>query len=252
MRLVHREQHPEYENPQLLAMMWRQRCEEGLRFAVSFQPLVALNKAQVSKGSESALLESEHISRILGSFTGLEIIPCKWLVAELILAVCAKGMSACKKEKNKMLITDLQRTQFFKNGVLVVAGSQLIYWIRINLSLSSSLQLATGSAQTLGMLQKWEEWFLNLIDKNIEAPDYELANVLFPQEDNQEAVLEKIGSEPENWFLFLVLGLIEISPRLNSIINQIVDKVPKQPVKKPARKGLTQKKVLKEKGSLKR
>ena len=151
-----------------------------------------------------------------------------------------------------MLITDLQRTQFFKNGVLVVAGSQLIYWIRINLSLSSSLQLATGSAQTLGMLQKWEEWFLNLIDKNIEAPDYELANVLFPQEDNQEAVLEKIGSEPENWFLFLVLGLIEISPRLNSIINQIVDKVPKQPVKKPARKGLTQKKVLKEKGSLKR
>lgn len=215
--------------------------------------IIPFDKEKQTNGIESSLFQSEYISKILGSFTSLEIIPCKWLVAELIVAICTKGMSAHGNEKNKILIEDLQRTQFYKNGVLVVAGSQLIYWVKINLALSSSLQLASGgSVQPLGILQKWEELLLNLIDNDIEAPDYVSVDILFPEGDSPDILLEKIGTEPEKWFLFLVLGLLEISPRISSIIAQIAAKAPRQAVKKVAAKRLPSKKVLKEKGSLKR
>lgn len=220
--------------------------EHSLELAVPFHSSTKDNNEDVS------LFRLEHAAKIMGSLAGLEIIPAKWLIVELVLSLCERGFYASEQKETQDLIDKLKRTQFFKNGVLAIASSQFLHWIMTGLSISSGIQAATGNnLNTTCILHFWEEWLFSLIDKDLEALDYSSIDLQFPNQNKNEEIIEKLGMEPERWFLFLLLGLIQISPRINSIIHQLANNIPKAKPK-PVKKKNSAKKILKEKGSLQR
>jgi len=213
---------------------------------------IPMSHANERQHDDHVFFRSEQTAKIIGSLTGLEILPAKWLVAELVLAVCERGLHAAEQKETQVFIEKLRRTQFFKNGVLVTASSQFVHWIMISLSISSGLQAVSGSKlKTSRMLYSWEDWLFNLVDKDIEIPGH-ADNLQYKSEYTNEVIIEKLGMEPERWFLFLLLGLMQVSPRINSVIKQVADKVPDAQPQTEKKTNNRVKKVLKEKGSLQR
>ena len=207
------------------------------------------------KGSKhtNGVVKPQQVAKVLAGMAALEVLPSKWLVSELVLAMLEKGLIAAEKEENKIFINKLTRTRLFKNGVLVISGSHFIHWTMIGLSVSSGLQGAMGKKEeNSGMLRIWEQWLLNLAGDDIEAADYESIDTEFPAGNNYEAIVKKIGMEPEKWLLYIVLGLMQVSPRLHTIITQICAQVRDIKPKQSSTKRRKTKKVLNEKGSLQR
>jgi hypothetical protein len=178
-------------------------------------------------------------------------VPGKWLAAELILMLCVKGIQVTKQDENIELIKKLQSTKFFKNGVLIVSGSQIIHWIRVNNSISSGLQAIVGNKNN-GIINTWENLLLNLIENDIEKNKGLSGNQseIEIQHEDFGAVLEEIGNEPEKLFLYFLLGLMEVSPSINDVIRQVCAKVQESKIIKEREKKTNSKKVLNERGSL--
>lgn len=193
------------------------------------------------------------LNKVIGGMAALEVIPAKWLVAELVLVLIEKGFNAANTPAYAGLSGKLMQTRLYKNGVLILSGSQFIHWVMFGLSVSSGVQAVMGrEKEAARMLYTWEQWLLGLADADIEAPDYDAIGLQFPQERSYEAVLEKVGMEPEKWLLYLVLGLMEVSPRIHAIIKQVCEKM--KPPRKTAATSSKKKvrKVTEEKGSLQR
>ena len=197
-------------------------------------------------------IKSEQAAKILIGLAGLDMIPSKYLVAELILNLCDKGHQLADAPERQKFVNNLLRTKFFKNGVLLLAASHLINWVMVSLSISSGLQAVTGNkAKHQGMLQTWEDWLINLAGLDIEEPEHQSTNGIFNGEAGFESVISKLGVEPEKWFLYFVVGLMEVSPKLHSLLEQICANAPE--IKKTgSKKKRVVKRILNEKGSLQR
>ena len=195
---------------------------------------------------------SEQVSRILSSLSGIEIIPAKWLILELIFILCEKGIHVADQKKTKTVITKLCTTKFFKNGVLIVSGSQIVHWITTNAGIHKGIRNVIGnqSNQTM-ILETWERWLLNLVENDIEDIAFE-NEVQLHNNKNFDEIISFIGNEPERWFLFFLLGLMEVSPRINDIIHQLCKKNLKKKVKGTPTKPKTTSNVLNELGSIQR
>lgn len=201
---------------------------------------------------EQSFIKSEQAAKILVGMSGLDLIPSRWLVAELAIHLCHIGYRKAALQQQKEFAANFRRTKLFKNGVLMLAASQFIHWVSVSLTISSGIQSVTGNKPKYnGMLNNWEGWLLNLAGVDIEESGLQSVNVLFSDHPDFETILKEIGVDPEQWFLYLVLGLMEVSPKIKTLLEQICSHLPDEKVIAVKKKKIP-KKILNEKGSLQR
>ena len=196
-------------------------------------------------------LISKSTVKLLGGLASLEVIPSKWVVSELILSCCSRGYKTALTEEGGARLQKIALTRFFKNGVLIFQGTQFVQWIKLALTISSGINSIAGGKEGGGMiLQNWEEWLFNLLDQDIESPQFEYKKVELPTSVDNKSVLDAMGTDPEKWFGYFILGLQIISPRIEYVINQLIEDIESPKTKKKQNK--QPKNVLNEKGSLQR
>ena len=210
-------------------------------------------KSKSADQADQNYLISKSTIKLLSGFASLEVIPSKWIVSELILNCCKKGYEYAKTEEGTNRLKKLSKTRFYKNGVLIFRGTQLVEWITLSLSISSGINTMVGGKKSEGMfLQNWEEWLFNLIDQDIESPDFEHRKIEMPTPIDYEKILETLGLDPEKWFSFFILGLGRISTRIDSIIEQVISEIEEPPSQNEKTDSDSHDDVLSEKESIKR
>lgn len=168
--------------------------------------------------------------RLMGYFASLEILPAKWIVAEMILAMCARGGRMSKTEVGSQMLKKLSKTRLYKNTLLLFRGSQMMSWVLLSHSISVGLNALSSHAQPgNGILNTWEELFMNIIDGDIESPGFERKNVHFPETTSFKAIIEEMANSPERWVDYFLLGLADTAPRIRHFIEQAISAIP-QPV----------------------
>jgi hypothetical protein len=165
---------------------------------------------------------------LVAGLAGLDMLPARWLVAELLTAVCQVGETQADSELGRALLDRLGRTRFFKNGVVAFASAQAPRWVLSGLSATSGLHAAMGGQHGQGqLLHIWERWLLGLADADIEqggaAPEVRLAGVQL------QATASTLGTQAERWFGSLMLGLAALSPRIAQVLEQIAARAPEAP-----------------------
>jgi hypothetical protein len=191
------------------------------------------------------------IGTLLAGLAGVEVIPARWLVAELLLTIAERGFEVARTPRGAALRARLARLRFFKNGVLALRGAHLPSWIMIGVTVSSGLYSALGGKSSQGrLLYTWEKWLFDLVDTDIEHFTDESPEVLLPPAE-LDAALARLGNEAEDWFAYLVLGLMEVSPRLQSVLEALAAGAP-EPVAERAADESEVPDVLGEKGSIQR
>ena len=191
------------------------------------------------------------IYTLLSGLAGMEVIPAKWVVAELLLKVCETGADYIKTEEGSQQLERISRLRFFKNGVLAFRGAHIVNWIMVGVTVSSGLYSALGDKTSHGrMLYTWEKWLYDLIDIDIENFSDEGLETNLPPPD-VETTLTSLGMETERWFGCLLLGLVKLSPRIRSIVEQLADSAPDVETTEDI-DDIVSNDVLSEKGSLQR
>ncbi|MBP5989582.1 MAG: hypothetical protein JSR38_06165 [Proteobacteria bacterium] len=165
---------------------------------------------------------------LVAGLAGLDMLPARWLVAELLTAVCQAGEAQTDSEAGRALLERLGRTRFFKNGVVAFASAQAPRWILSGLSATSGLHAAMGGQLGQGqLLHIWERWLLGLADADIErgdaAPEVRVPDVQL------QAFAATLGTQADRWFANLLLGLALLSPRVASALEQIAARAPEPP-----------------------
>ncbi len=200
----------------------------------------------------NSYLVSKSTIKLLAGLASLEVIPSKWLVAELILACCRAGYRQAVTEAGSARLARLARTRFYKNGVLIFRGTQFVQWIRLALTISSGIGTIAGGRKSESLLlQHWEEWLFNLVDQDIESPAFEHRPVELPDDQNQQQVLDAMGMDPEKWFAYFILGLGQFSPRVGALLDHLCEKAAPPPAPERSAPPAPED-VLDENGSLQR
>lgn len=206
-------------------------------------------------GSESApdadVPGSKAIYTLVAGLAGAEVIPARWLVAELLLMVCEIGADFAATEEGSALLDKLARLRFFKNGVLAFRGAHLHTWIMVGTTVSSGLHATLGGQATHGrILYTWEKWLFDLVDTDIESASAGGESRLPPPRPTK-AALERLGNRAEDWFGYLLLGLYRKSERAKAVLDALAANAP-EPVEKRSSEVPTADDVLNEDGSVQR
>ena len=107
---------------------------------------------------------------LVAGLTSLDMIPARWLVAEMLTAVCQLGDSRAASAEGRALLNRLGKTRFFKNGVVSFSSAQVPRWVLSALSSASGLNAALGGQTGQGtLLYIWERWLLGLADGDVES-----------------------------------------------------------------------------------
>jgi len=186
---------------------------------------------------------------LVAGLAGLDMLPARWLVAELLTAVCQAGDALIEQEQGRLLLERLGRTRFFKNGVVAFASAQAPRWILSGLSATSGLHAAMGGQLGQGhLLYIWERWLLGLADADIEQggalPEVRLSDAPL------QSFASTLGTQADRWFASLLLGLVALSPRMAQVMEQIASRAPDAPAVAPAAPRPPGDDVLGEDGSL--
>jgi hypothetical protein len=169
------------------------------------------------------------IVALLAGLAGLEVIPARWVVSELIVTVCEVGERYREAKDGRAFLDRLERTRFYKNGALAFRGAHIMEWIMVGVTVSSGLYAVFGGEKPRGrMLHAWERWLLNLIDMDIEWLEEEEREVRMPP-PRLEETLERLGTDSERWFSSFILGLTQLSPRIRDPLLVICEQVPGPP-----------------------
>ncbi|MEK6153630.1 hypothetical protein WIW50_10240 [Flavobacteriaceae bacterium 3-367] len=212
-------------------------------------PPISLEEDQPPSNS---VLVSKSTIKLLAGLASLEVIPSKWIVSELVLSCCNLGYKYAITKNGSEALESLSRTRFFKNGVLIFQGTQFVQWIKLALSISSGINaFAEGKPKEAMILQHWEEWLFNLVDQDVESPEFKYREVAFPTPKDYKKVLDVMANDTEKWFSYFILGLGKLSPRIETVLKQLIEKVELPPPTKPKPKTKSRR-VLKEKGSIMR
>lgn len=211
---------------------------------------VAIPIKSLEEEASNNVLVSKSTIKLLAGLASLEVIPSKWIVSELVLSCCSIGYKFAITKNGSETLEKLSRTRFFKNGIMIFQGTQFVQWIKLALSISSGINAFTEGKPKEGMLlQHWEEWLFNLVDQDVESPEFEYKEIEFPTPKDYKTVLGAMGSDSEKWFSYFILGLGRLSPRIETVLEQLMEKVEMPKPKKPVPKAKS-KRVLKEKGSI--
>lgn len=211
---------------------------------------VPLSPYEPAGGERPDVAATRAVSMLLVGLAGLEVVPARWVVAELLLTLCERGARRAETPAGAATLDRLSRLRFFKNGVLAFRGVHLPNWIMIGVTVSTGLNAALGGKGVQGrLLSTWERWLLDLIDIDLEQFDEEAPEVLLPPD--LDSSLARIGNEAEQWFGYLLLGLMEISPRLGAVLSALAEAAP-PPVAGDAGEPAEVADVLSEEGSIHR
>jgi hypothetical protein len=179
-------------------------------------------------GEEFGSMAQASYSLVAG-LAGLDMIPARWLVAELLTAIAQVGDGQSRTESGRALLDRLGRTRFFKNGVVAMASAQAPRWILSGLAATSGLNAALGGQSGQGqLLYIWERWLLGLADGDIES-DGAAAKVHGPDLALLSFASE-LGTGADRWFGNLVLGLAALSPRVGTMLESIASQAPRDTV----------------------
>lgn len=169
---------------------------------------------------------------LVAGLAGLDMLPARWLVAELAVALAQLGETRAETDEGRALLERLGRTRFFKNGVVAFASAQAPRWILSGLAATSGLHAALGGQGGQGqMLSIWERWLVGLADGDIES-DGASARVVLP-EATLHAFAATLGTQADRWFANIVLGLGAVSPRIDTVLRTIADQAPEPPEPAP-------------------
>jgi hypothetical protein len=196
------------------------------------------------------------IYSLMAGLAGMEVIPARWFAAEMLISLCECGLAVSGRPEGGQLLYKLKRTRFFKNGCLVFRGAQIANWAMVSCTISSGLQSAFGKARNEPrMLGTWEQWLLDLAETDIERNETSSSGASSSRIPTGE-LLEKLGTDSEQWFTTFVLGLYSISGRVRALVDSLCARIsdapppPRTPAgKRRRRKGAD---VLSERGSLQR
>ena len=181
---------------------------------------------------------------------GLDKLPARWLVVELLLILCQKGHEYAGTEQGSQLLKQLSRTRFLENGILALASAQAPRWLTISQSAAaafhSSLGMQTGQG---GLLYIWEQWLWSLIPADLKVGALK-TEILVPPSPG-EALVAQLSMDAQRWFASSVLGLTLISPRIAATVEAIAAQAPAAAVKMPPPQ-FSFNEVLGEKGSIQR
>lgn len=195
---------------------------------VSLDVALPLGGEGVSAADEFGSIAQASYSLVAG-LAGLDMIPARWLVAELLTAVCEAGEAHARTPEGQALLDRLGRTRFFKNGVVAFASAQAPRWILSGLSASSGLHAALGGQIGQGqLLYIWERWLLGLADADIESNETTAAQVRVP-DSTLQMYASDLGTSADRWFGTLVLGLARLSPRIAAALEVIAERAPAAP-----------------------
>jgi len=190
--------------------------------------------------------------KLMGALTSLEILPAKWIVYEMVLTICNRGWQHAMTPDGNILWFRLRKTRMYKNAVLVFRGVQFPQWVLLAHSLSSGVSALSGNLKVgSSILQTWEEWLFNLLEKDVESSEFDFDEIKVPDATDYQALLNEMGLDPEKWLAYFLLGLSEISPRINGIFAQLCSNIP-GPKEATTEKKKNPKDIINEDGTLQR
>ncbi|MFB2922856.1 hypothetical protein [Aerosakkonema funiforme] len=163
---------------------------------------------------------TEATKSLVSGLPGLDTTPVRWLVLELLLLVCQEGDRYARTQAGSQLLTQLQRTDFFQNGVLAFASAEFPRWTVISQQAASAyhthVALEKGEGNLLYLGEQWL-WSLVPTELNLTQPKDPIT-VSNAAADN---FVESVGMNAERWFSCVVLGLGLISPRIAALCQAI-------------------------------
>jgi hypothetical protein len=152
---------------------------------------------------------------------GLNVLPVRWLVVELLLVLAQIGNQDADSHVSRQFRDRIRRTRFFKNGVIALASAKVPRWLQISQStataFASSISVATGMG---GILVFWEQWLWNLLPADSELKP------LVPNNSAREALSAELGMNSDRWFEVIILGLATTSSRMAAILDAIAALAP--------------------------
>jgi hypothetical protein len=154
---------------------------------------------------------------LISGIIDLDRIPCRWLVAELIVMVSQTGEDYSRTDAGGYLLQRLQGTNFFHHVAGAVNSAKVPNWICETLSMSDKVLNRHQREERL--LYIWERWLLSLVDSDVEVPETNktIEAPLFLASD----FAAKLGHDSDRWLGNFLLGLARLSPRLASNLELI-------------------------------
>ncbi|MCU0543772.1 MAG: hypothetical protein MUE44_16585 [Oscillatoriaceae cyanobacterium Prado104] len=184
-------------------------------------PSIAINLQNIATEtplSSGNLLTDRSLQSIYNlaiKLSGLDLLPASWLVMEILLLVTGKGREYLATEAGTKLLTKLRRTHFFKNGITAFTSSQFPRWLAISREAANTYYESLGVPNcSRGVIYYWENWLGNL-GKNQAVYSANIVENLLAKQWELDA---------EEWFGAIVLGLVQISPRIATQIQNIADR----------------------------
>lgn len=156
---------------------------------------------------------TEATQSLLAVLPGLDTLPARWLVIELLLLLCQEGDKYSYTEAGSQLLTQLSSTRFYQHGVLAFAAAEAPRWLVITQEAASAYQNSVGGNKNQGGLlnlaSQWL-WSLGAADLNESQPNSDFS----VSGEAVDALKASLRMDAESWFSRVVLGLALVLPRI--------------------------------------
>jgi len=156
---------------------------------------------------------------------GLDALPGRWLVVELLILLAQQGDTYSRTESGSQLLNQLSRTRFFKNGVLAFASAQAPRWLVISQSAAAAYHSSLGVQMGQGgLLHVGEKWLWTLVPNALKVKGMD--NPVSVSNAATKTFVSELGMDAQRWFVGILLGLIQVSPKMARYVKAIADQAP--------------------------
>ncbi|MEQ9357692.1 hypothetical protein [Coleofasciculus chthonoplastes] len=156
---------------------------------------------------------------------GLDALPGRWLVVELLILLAQQGDIYSRTEAGSQLLNRLSRTRFFKNGVLAFASAQAPRWLVISQSAAAAYHSSLGVQMGQGgLLHVGEQWLWTLVANALNVKGID--NPVSVSNAATKTFVCELGMDAQRWFVGILFGLIQVSPKLARYVQAIADQAP--------------------------
>ena len=187
-----------------------------------------LQKIATSKNNQATYNDKTHQSTInlMTGLPGFDSIPVRWLAVEILLIIAQIGDKYAQTEDGMNLLSCLNRTRFFKNGMLAFASAKVPRWLNLSQSAINAYYSNIGfPSGNNGLLNLWEMWLWSLVPHQLEISSINDKFAIL--DTTTEIFVKDLGMDQQRWFTAIILGLGKLSPRiaqqLTEISNQVSD-----------------------------
>jgi hypothetical protein len=178
------------------------------RIAATLSDLASTEDCELTQGisisTQNSVSATGATHSLITKLPGLDLLPARWLVVELLLLLCQKGDEYALTQAGSQLLKQLRSTRFFKNGVIAFTCAQVPRWLAISHEAAKAYQ--TSASPQIGqasLLEVGEQWLWSLQPRDIPVSGAAV-----------DTVVASLGMNAERWFSCVVLGLALVSPRI--------------------------------------